>query len=181
MNTNQLAPTLRARPARLAVVALGFLLGTLSSHAQLTLDAVVTLRPDAVRYDLTVHNATSEDLVLISLLDGPLGDARIGMTLSVPAGFLDNYDPGLGIVDFLGDSEVFGAGTTLTGFSFETSATAGPGFESFEALSLQGTLFRGDLNVTVVPESGTVLATVVLLGGVVGQTLRRRRMPLSVR
>lgn len=181
MNTNQLALTKGARRAGLTAAALGFFLVTPWSQAQVTLDAIVTLRPDAVRYDLTVHNATAEDLVLISLLDGPLGDARIGMTLSAPAGFLDNYDPGLGIVDFLGDSEVFGAGTTLTGFSFETSAMAGPGFEFFEALSTQGTLLRGDLNVTVVPESGTVLASLVLLGGVVGQTLRRRRMPISVR
>jgi hypothetical protein len=181
MNTNQLASTKGARPAGLAAAVLGFVLVTPLSQAQITLDAVVTLFPDAVRYDLTVHNPTSEDLVLISLLDGPMGDARIGTSLSAPPGFLGNYDPGLGIVDFLGDTEVFGAGSTLTGFGFETSPMAGLGFGTFEALGIQGTLYSGALNITVVPESGPVLATVVLLGGVVGHTLRRRRMTLSVR
>jgi hypothetical protein len=182
MNAIQPPSSLSGRKASLASATLGFVLATLSSEAnQITLDAVVTRLPDAVRYDLTVNNQTSEDLVLISLLGGPLGDARIDMTLSAPPGFLTNYDSGLGIVDFLGDSEVFGAGSILTGFSFETSPTTMLGFGFFEALSVQGTMHRGSVNITAVPESGPGLATLVLLGGIFGHVFRRRILPISVR
>jgi hypothetical protein len=182
MNAIQPSSSLSAQKACLASVTLGFVLAALSSEAnQITLDAVVTRLPDGVRYDLVVNNSTLEDLVLISLLDGPLGDDRIGLTLSVPPGFLANYDSGLGIVDFLGDSEVFGAGTLLKGFSFETSPTAVLGLDSFEAISVQGAIYRGNVNITAVPESGPGLATLVLLGGVFGHVFRRRYLPVSVR
>ena len=182
MNAIQPPSSLSARKAILASATLGFVLAALSSEAnQVTLDAVVTRLPDGIRYDLTVNNSTLEDLVLLSLLDGPLGDDRIGLTLSVPAGFLGSYDSGLGIVDFLGDSEVFGAGTVLTGFRFETSPTSVLGFGSFEALSVQGTIHRGAVNITAVPESGPGLATLVLLGGIFGHVFRRRILPVSVR
>ena len=68
------------------------------------------------------------------------------------------YDTNLGIVTFLSDSEVFGAGTTQSGFTFDSPYA--PADTMFDALSLNGTPFagitQGPIQGAAVPEPGSL-------------------------
>ena len=77
---------------------------------------------------LTIKDAPIADLL------NPLGDPLITPSLLTPVGFLASYDSGLGFVDFLADSDLFGAGTTKSGFSLQSSADGSVNFTIFEAL-----------------------------------------------
>ena len=111
-------------------------------------------------YHYSIANSGPEDLAIVSITDAALGDPMIGATLQAPSGFLASYDSSLGFVDFIGDTSVFGAGTKLGGFSFQSSMSPQGQFINFEALSITGTLISGnvDLTITPVPEAGTFWA-----------------------
>ena len=71
-------------------------------------------------------------------------------------GFLGNYDGGSGFIDFLADTGIFAAGTTVGGFSFESLSGPTANFTTFGALSEFGDEFSGLINVRInaVPDTG---------------------------
>ena len=127
--------------------------------AQISVDILVTpLSGGSFRYEVTIGNAGPDDVVLVTLVDAPLGDPLIDPTLIWPPGFLASYDPGLGLVDFLEDTDLFAAGTSVSGFQFDS--LAGPDFfRAFEALTVFGDPDSGSTNITLVPvpEPSTLL------------------------
>jgi len=140
------------------------------AEAVLTVDATVTPLVGSFLYEISITNTGPEDIVIVSIVDAPIGDPLIDPSLMFPAGFFASYDGGVGIVDFLEDTSLFAAGTTTSGFSFESSAAPGPGvLSSFEALSDVGDFFTGNVQTTVVsvggggsvPEPSTVVAGIL--------------------
>jgi hypothetical protein len=166
----------RIRSTALALLAPLALLAAPSQPARalVMVDATVfPLDPGGFRWELSIGNPGPDDVVLVSLLGAPLGDPAIGPSLETPAGYLASYDGVLGFVDFLEDTALFGAGTTVGGFAFVTSEAPTAGvLDRFESLSLLGTFESGDVAITIVPEAQTG----VLVGlGLAGLVLRARR------
>lgn len=155
------------------VLALLALLAAPAASAQLSVDATVEPLGGSYRYDFTVTNPGPDEYVLVSFYSAPVGDALITSTLTAPGGFLALYDDGLGIVDFLEDTSYFTAGSTAGFFSFESLSGPGSFFDVFVALDLGGNPFTGPVNVTVVPEAGT-LAAGAGLALLAGAAVRRR-------
>lgn len=147
----------------------------------LVVSANVTPLSGSYRYEFTITNtlltSPDDDVVVISIVDAPMGDPLIGPSLETPPGFLALYDSGLGIVDFLEDTSNFAAGTTTSGFRFESLAAPGSGFFStFEAFTVGGDFLTGNVQTQVVPEPGSCLVFGLVLGiGVLGQRMRRAR------
>lgn len=167
---------IRIPPISLALLASLAVLGAPGrpANALVMVDATVfPLGPGGFRWELSIGNTGPDDVVVVSLLGAPLGDPAIGPSLETPAGYLGSYDGVLGFVDFLEDTELFGAGTMVPGFAFVTSEAPAAGvLDRFEALSLLGNFESGDVALTIIPEARTG----VLVGlGLAGLVLRARR------
>lgn len=146
------------------------------SSATLLVEATVTANAGAFHYEVAITNNTPDDVILVSLIDAPSNDPLISSSVTTPAGFLGSYDPLFGIVDFLADLDVFGAGTTVSGLSFDSMSGPLAGFFTlFEALTEQGELLSGEvrLQTQVVPEPATIVLFAIGLGGLIFMRQRR--------
>ncbi len=166
-------------PKKLPIPKILALIGSLfaaqATHAGLAISLTSTpLGGGIFDYHYSIANSGPEDLAIVSITDAALGDALIGATLQAPAGFLASYDSSLGFVDFIGDASVFGAGTTIGGFWFQSGVSPQGQFINFEALSITGSLISGnvDLTITPVPEAGTFWAAGL---GLVAFVISQRR------
>jgi hypothetical protein len=155
--------------------------------AAVTVELTRTPMGGYFHYDVAITNGEAVDLAIVSILDAPLVDPWIDPSLVVPAGFLGSYDGGLGIVDFLGDVGVFAAGTTTSGFSFDSLGSPPDFFRSFGALGVNGEAF-GDFvlidnpPVAPVPEPSRTLLMLALGLGLLGMLERRTaRLPRASR
>lgn len=120
--------------------------------------AVTDLGGAAFAYDVTVNNAGTQDVCVVTIAGAPLADALLASTLTTPAGFLGSYDSGLGFVDFLEVTDLFAAGTTNDGFSFQSSSPPSGNFTNFKALTVTGDLLSGTVNLISSAPTGPVLA-----------------------
>jgi hypothetical protein len=145
---------------------------TQTATAVPTVDMTVTpLTGGVYQYQFSISNSGPDDLAILTITDAPLADALIPLTLVAPAGFLAKYDPGVGLtfglVDFLEDTSPFLAGTTTSGFGFQSASSPAANFKTFEALSVAGEFFGGEINraTSTVPDGGGtgLLAGVALL------------------
>ena len=137
-------------PCAIALVA-GTTLAWGIARAAIIVDATITPMGGGVfHYEISITNNEAEDVVLVTITDAPLADPLIDPTLTVPAGFLGNYDDGLGFVDFIADTVDFTVGSTISGFSFDSLGSPPTYFTQFQALSVNGTQFEGDITSTVV-------------------------------
>ncbi len=164
----------RAKASVLALAAASSLL-QLSAPAGLFVDLSATpLSGGSYAYNASVSNTGPKDVAIVSLIDAPLNDPQIAPSLTAPAGFSANYDPGLGFLDFLADAS-FAAGTTVGGFSFESLIAPMTAFNLFEALTVDGDLISGRVRYpgTNVPDTGSSLATLAIGLAVVGVARRR--------
>ena len=156
------------------------------AHAVMIVEASVTPGAGFYHYDFTITNTGPDDVVLVTLIDAPLGDPLIDPSLTVPAGFLGSYDPGLGFVDFLENFDWFAAGTISGPFIFDS--LVGPdanSFSRFEALTSVGGLLTGCIAINgrclepePVPEPQTWALLVLGLGCMslsLGRSARMRR------
>jgi len=111
-------------------------------------------------WDFSVINNSVPDLFLVTVVDAPLADPLIDGSLTAPAGFLPNYDGGLGLLDFIADVAIFFPLGETSFFSFDSMSGPGTAFTSFEAFDIQtfpDPVFAGQVNVTQpvpVPEPG---------------------------
>ncbi len=122
------------------------------------------------------------DFTLVSILNAPKNEPLIGTSLTAPAGFLALYDSGLGIIDFLEASSIFGAGATVSGFSFRSSTLAGTLFTQFEARNVNGDSFLGIITTQVGPGGPSVpdhASTVTLASFAIAFLALARRLSRS--
>lgn len=174
MNSNTRRRPAHALGLTLAVCAVSCLFPH-AAHAGLFVDlSAVPLGGGTYQYDVSVSNNGPEDLAIVSLTDAPLGDALIAPSLTAPAAFSTSYDSVLGFVDFLADVS-FAAGTTVSGFSFLSTAVPTVSFTSFEALTIQGDLLSGQVRYPRmnVPDTGSSL--VALSFGLAALRIARRK------
>jgi hypothetical protein len=134
--------------------------------ADLSLSGTVTPLGASFLYELEIANAGPDDYSIVSIIDAPLNEMLIGNTLTTPAGFIGSYDGGLGIIDFLEDTQFFAAGTVFDGFSFQSAVGPALAFATFSALTTQGATASGDVTweVRAVPEPSAGLTPVLALG-----------------
>ena len=109
-------------------------------------------------YDYTISNNTTNDFLLVTLDVAAQPNAI--QNLATPDGFVAIFDAGLGLLDFGGeDSPGFSAGSTFTGFEFDSPFQ--PEVSSFTALRLDTNenpvTFTGRTSApTAVPEPSTI-------------------------
>lgn len=130
-------------------------LGHLSSHA-LTIDATQSAIAGGFHLDFTIDNPGPDDFAIITL-NAPAGDPLIAASLTTAPGFLASYDAFLGLVDFLEEASAFLAGTTTSGFGFDTLAEPPAFFTQFSALTIDGETVTGRVNFRIVPDAGNLM------------------------
>lgn len=134
------------------------------------------------RHAVTITNAGTEDVALVSLIDAPLDDPAIGSSFETPPGFEAAYDAGFGllngIIDFfpaLGSSDTFAAGSSLGGFVFLSSSAPPEAFTEFEALTVLGEILRGTVRFADQPAVSDQGASLLLVGiGLAGLAVASR-------
>jgi len=136
---------------QLQIVVAVLLIAAGSVQAAVMVRGTVTPIAGAFRYTFEVENTGPGDFVLVSLVDAPLADPLIAPTMTTPAGFLGSYDGVLGIVDFIEGTMLFAAGTTRSGFRFDSLAGPGTAFTLFEALDTQGGMVTGTVQFVAAP------------------------------
>jgi len=147
------------------------------SNALLIVEDTVTPGVGVFHHEFTITNNTIDDVAVVSILDAPIGDPFITGSLIVPVGFMGSYDSGLGVIAFLGNTQLFAAGTTTGGFEFDSAFAPTPSpsslFTAFEALTVNGSFITGDVQSAVaqVPEAPPLLLLVL---GVLSLWVARR-------
>jgi hypothetical protein len=126
--------------------------------------------PGAYLYTVSLTNNSPNELVVVSLLDGPTTDLLITPSFTKPSGFLGSYDSGSGIVDFLEDSSSFTVGGTFGNFTFVSAAAPNTAFTMFEATDSLGGTISGTTNLIPEPASTGLIALALL-----PTIIRRRR------
>jgi len=129
-------------------------------------------------YQYSVTNTSPFDFSAISILNLPtVGNAV--QNLMAPAGFNAFFDPGLGELDFVEDTQSFAAGATVSGFSFISPFA--PGLTTFTALRLdgdnpiivQGTVLAPQNAPAAVPEPATMVLLATGLAGIAAKVRGR--------
>jgi hypothetical protein len=123
------------------------------ANATPTVLPIVTSISTGFHYSYSITNDLIDDFLLIDI---HVLAFDVSLTnLFAPAGFQAVYDSGLGIVTFLpdvGSLAVFAAGTTLTGFGFDSAYSPAP--TTFDALTLPGNVISGMTSGPVGPPQG---------------------------
>lgn len=171
MRRNMLRPRVSQAMVSLGVAMAALLFTGLAQAAPIVTPTVTDLG-GSFRYDYTIDNTAGlEDIVLVNILVAPLDPTLTN--LFAPMGFQTVHDDNLGIVTFLPDLGVFdtfAAGTSLSGFRFESALP--PGASTFEALTISGELLTGMTIATsatsptppLIPEPGTAGLLLASLG-----------------
>jgi len=147
-------------------------------RADVIVDATVSPILGGFHFEYSITNNELVDLAIVSIA-GPAGDPLIGSTLTAPAGFLASYDSGLGFIDFLEAASSFLAGTTTSGFGFDSASPPAP--TTFTALTIFGAELAGTTHApggAPIPEPATVTLLLVgigALGGFKARILMRNR------
>lgn len=152
------------------------------ANAQVLITPTVSFSNGLYNYNYSVTNNTMDTLAITTFDVRPLANAV--MMPSAPAGFGISFDPGpfppgVGLVSFFEDDNpatlgTFAPGSTVSGFMFTSRFQ--PTVSNFEALDINGMLFRGQtLAPANVPEPGTLALGATLVFGMTGLIRTRRR------
>jgi hypothetical protein len=149
--------------------------GTARAQEVLVSPTVSPLSGGLFRYKYSVTNNTSLPLSVVTINVFSLPDAVQNAT--APTGFSIFFDPGLGLLDFVEDTENFAVGTTISGFEFDSAFAPNP--SSFEAVALDAnenpvTFVGSTLAPTAIPEPGTLVLGLGLVPGLLLAYRRRR-------
>lgn len=162
--------------AVLLVAVASLLVSLEAANATPIVVPTVTVGAAGFHYDYSITNDLSEDLILVDIFVLP-GDVTL-TNLFAPGGFSGFYDSGLGIVSFfsaLNGGLTIGAGSTLSGFGFDSAHAPGASF--FDVFTdLTFTQYVGSTQApvgAVVPEADTL--TLLSLGLGVFFVLKRTR------
>jgi len=162
----------RLRGLLMALVACGL---SHTAHALLIVTSTVSPVGGNFHHEFSIENSGSIDFSIVSLA-APIGDPLIAASLIVPLGFLGLYDDALGFVDFIEGTAPFAAGTTATGFSFDSAAGQGAGFfDVFTAIDVEGVVVTGNVVTAGIPEPMTL--SLVVLGGLMAGVFSRKKKP----
>ncbi len=119
-----------------------------AASAQVVVTPVVSpVNGGLYHYDYSVTNNAPLDLSIVTTTVLSQPDAVLNLT--APAGFNAFFDPALGLLDFVEDTSTFAAGTTVSGFQFDSLFA--PAAAPFQALAL-------DSGGNLVTYSGATLA-----------------------
>lgn len=161
--------------SRFAFAAITSLLfAACTAQAQVSVTPTVGSSGGLFHYDYSVTNMTGNEVILVDV-DVPQDPLAV-QNPTAPTGFKIAFDPGLGLVSFLEDSDLFST-TPVSGFTFDS--IFGPGSTPFQATFIDpatgglGTLPGITIGPTAVPEPGS-LATLAALA-LSGTLLLRRR------
>lgn len=131
----------------------------------LLIDATVeSIGGGLFHWEFTINNDGAVDVLLVTITDAPLFDPEIAPTLTQPLGFTASYDSGLGLVDFISVSEVFGVGQAWSGFAFDSQAGPAANFSGFQALTDNLETITGSVSVHEVPVPEPATLTMLVVG-----------------
>lgn len=150
--------------------------GLATAHAQsLVVQSNVTFNGSTYHYDYTVNNQTATDISSVTLAGLPT-DASAVQNLTAPATFVAFFDSGLGLLSFQEGSAAFVAGSSVSGFGFDSAFSFSA--PTYTAVDVNGMELSGT-SVSAVPEPSTyaLIGALVALGFVV---YRKRRISLPV-
>ncbi len=151
--------------------------------AQVSVPSTVNFDSGTSLYTYSYSVANDGPNFDLAIVNVPVGSGSNLMNLTSPSGFSISFDPGVGIVSFLEDSDAgtlptFSPGSKRGLFTF-TSPLA-PASVTFDALDAGGDSFTGTTiaPTVVVPEPGTLslLGATILAPALLSR--RRRRAPL---
>jgi hypothetical protein len=141
-----------------------------TTWGQLNISASVTPMGGGIfHYDYSVTNATALDMVILSIAV-PADPLAID-NLVAPAGFLASFDPGVGFLDFIENTQPFAPSVEVSGFTFDSPFAADEA--DYFALNANGAPFEGT-TLAPVPEPSTTLLIATTLAALIP---RRRYGP----
>jgi hypothetical protein len=169
-NTNQLRLPGNHLIARCLLLGITSVI-TSQASVIITSSFILNTGTNLYTYSYSVENTGIQDLALVSI---PASATAGVFGISSPAGFSLTFDPFLGFISLIEDSDLFtgqsfASGSTTSPFQF-TSALA-PGSVTYTAFDVGGNEFTGSA-VAPIPEPSALLLTTVTL---MTATSRRRR------
>jgi len=167
------------RYAKLLVLASVLLCALALPGAAITLTPTITnLSGGLVRYEYSVNNTSLFDFSAISI--SVIAAPNAVQNLITATGFNAFFDPGLGQVDFVEDTQNFTAGSTISGFAFDSPFA--PGSSIFTALRLDQSENPVTLTGTTqapisIPEPAATMGLLGIgLAGLALMKIRRRKL-----
>ena len=175
-----LSPRRLAGPLALAG-ALGALFFAGSARAQVVITPTVTQTGALYSYSYSITNLAATDLAFVNL-DGLPMDPSTATNLMAPAGYQTVFSDG--IVTFLpglDNGSTFGAGSTVSGFSFDSAFA--PSAVAFDTSDINNGTTTGTTigPAAAVPEASTLVSLGIGLSVLAFAAVRRRRTASSVR
>ncbi len=138
-------PFLKRPAVSISLALLAMILPGLLSATPVTVTSSVSANGPLYVFDFTVTDNSLPNLLSITLTVP--SQASAVQNLVAPAGFFADFDPGVGLVDFVSDTSSFSIGTPVTGWILQSPFQLGS--VSFSTLSL-------DANQNPVTTTGTV-------------------------
>ena len=150
-----------------------------SAHAQVVTPTVTTLAGGIYHYDYSIMNTGTTDLFDVSIHVHP--GANQVFSVMAPIGFTASYDSGLGLVDFLENTNSFATGQAISGFTYDSSlAPKSSTFDANFAPTSGGiTTTSGSTLAATVPEGSSLpllCSGLGALGVLVFKSKRRREV-----